>query len=98
MVYSDYKQHRILYYYNQGKKAPKICYLLRIFISRSGISYFLKKYKETGTIGRRPGSGRPSKINTQVKQIVEDQMQMDDETTATQLQKILSDKGYHLSL
>ena len=28
MVYSDYKQHRILYYYNQGKKAPKICYLL----------------------------------------------------------------------
>ena len=25
-------------------------------------------------------------------------MQMDDETTATQLQKILSDKGYHLSL
>jgi transposase len=97
MVYTIYRQERILFYYHQGKKAPTICHLLRkegIFISRSGISYFLNKYVEMGAIGRRYGSGRPTKISLEVIQIVEAQMQIDDETTATQLQKILSNKGY----
>ena len=66
--------------------------------SRSGIVKFLKKYHTTGSIGRQPGSGRPMKITTQVLELVEQQMEKDDETTAIQLQKILVDNGYPLSL
>ena len=50
--------------------------------SRSGICKFIRRYKETGSIGRRPGSGRPSKITEEIKQIVEEQMRKDDETSA----------------
>ena len=47
---------------------------------------------------RLPGSGRPSKITHEVKQIVEDAMRADDETTAVQLHKILAHEGHPLSL
>ena len=49
--------------------------------SRSGICKFIRHYKETGSIGRRPGSGRRSKITEEIKQIVEEQMRKDDETS-----------------
>ena len=55
---------------------------------------FIKKFEETGTITRRVGSGWPSKITAEIKQIVEDQMRLDDETTAVQLYRLLKDKGY----
>lgn len=51
-----------------------------------------------GTIARRMGSGRRTKITPEVLKIVEEQMKKDDETTAVQLQKILVDKGHALSL
>ena len=47
---------------------------------------------------RLPGSGRPSQITPDVKQIVEDQMRLDDETTAFQLYRLLERKGHPLSL
>ena len=53
--------------------------------SRVGIHKFLKANHTTGLIGRRPGSGRPSKITAEIKEIVEAQMRIDDETTAYQL-------------
>ena len=43
-------------------------------------------------INRRVGSGRPSEVT------VEEQMQLDDETTAVQLHCILIEKGYTISL
>ena len=46
---------------------------------------------------RRPGSGRRSKITQQVKELVEAQMRLDDETTASQLHKLLISKGYIMS-
>ena len=36
---------------------------------------FLKRYRETHTIDRWPGNGRPSVISEDVKEIVEAQMQ-----------------------
>ena len=63
-----------------------------------GILKFLKKFKETGCIQRRPGSGRPSKISAEIKEIVEEQMRADDETTATQLHHLLEQPGYNISL
>ena len=67
-------------------------------VSVSGVCRLIRKYKETGTIARRPGSGRPSKITLDVLRIVEAEMQRDDETTAVQLQKIIVGSGHPLCL
>ena len=58
----------------------------------------MKHYNESGRIGRRPGSGRPSKITTEIKQIVDEQMRRDDETTAFQLHRMLTERGHVISL
>ena len=101
MVFSLYKRQRIVYYFNKGLKPPTISRLLReegMQASRKGIGKFLAKYLETGTIRRRPGSGRPTKITAEIKAIVEEQMRADDETTAVQLHALLKSKGYDISL
>ena len=79
MVYSTYKKQRILYLRFKGLKAPTITKILveeeGLGVTRQGFQSFLKRYRETGTIGRRPGTGRPSVISEDVKEIVEAQMQ-----------------------
>ena len=55
-------------------------------------------YHDTLSIGRRPGSGRPSKITAEIKAIVEAQMRVDDETTAFQLHRLLTEKGYSITI
>ena len=101
MVYSEYKLQRILYHSLQGFKPPTICHLLEeegLRASRVGIAKFLRKYRETGSIARRPGSGRPSKITAEIKALVEQKMREDDETTAVQLHAMLKQRGYNVSL
>ena len=101
MVYSSYKLQQILYHWLRGHRAPIISRLLRkenLKASCIGIAKFLKKYRETGCIGRRPGSGRPSRITAEIKAIVNEQMRQDDETTATQLHTLLVSRGYRISL
>ena len=66
---------------------PKIAKLLweeGMIASRRGIHKFLCKYKQTVSI-RRPGSSCTAKIVVEIMAFVERQMQVDDETTATQL-------------
>lgn len=101
MVYSCYTQQRILFFSRQGKKSTSIVLLLGkegIRVTSTGVQNLFKKFKENGSISRRPASGRPSKITNEVLKIVEEQMEADDETTATQLQKILSNHHIYLSL
>ena len=101
MVYSTYKLQCILFYYLQGYKEPTITTLLRqekLKVTRVGVAKFLKKYEETGSIGRRPGSGRPIKVTAEVKAIVDQKMKEDDETTATQLHALLRSHGYDICL
>ena len=101
MVYSDYKKQRVLALASQGLKPPSIAKELRkekLTCSRVGVYKFLRKYKDTGSMARRIGSGRPSKVSAEIKQIVEDQMRRDNETTAYQLHRLLSEMGYSLSL
>ena len=43
------------------------------------------------------GSGRPSKVTREIKQVVEEQM-LHDETTAVQLYRLLRDRGYNVGL
>ena len=64
--------------------------------SRWGVAKFLKRFREDGTILQRVGSGRPSKVTAEIKAIVE-QMRLDDETTAFQLHRLLTEKGYNLT-
>ena len=102
MVYSTYLKQRILYYHLQGCKPYTISLVLRekesLSASRQGIWEFLQRYRETASIGRKPGSGRPSKISVAVMQLVEEQMQRDDETTAVQLYALLKHNNIDVSL
>ena len=65
---------------------------------RIGIYKFLKKCEATDSIQRRVGSGRPSKVTAEIKETVKGQMRTDGETTAYQLHRLLTDKGYTISL
>ena len=101
MVFSAYEKERMIYYYCKGMKAPTIRRKLLeegIVASREGIHKFLSRFLECGSILRQPGSGRPSKITAEIKKIVDDQMELDDETTAHQLHSILTNMGYNISL
>jgi len=101
MVLSVYAKQRAIFLHAQGMKAPKIAKLLKdegIKTTRVAVHYFLERYKTTGTIRRREGSSRPSKITNEVKIIVEAQMQKDDETTAHQLHKLLLESGHRMSI
>lgn len=84
MVYSHYKKLRILLLHQEGYKPPTIVKILEeegMRASKRGIAK-LKKYKDTRTIARHPGSGRPSKVTNEAKKIIEEQMRADDKTTA----------------
>ena len=53
---------------------------------------------ETHSIARKPGSGCLSKVTAEMKALVEQQMHIDDETTAHQLHWQLQSHGYKISL
>ena len=94
MVYTTYVKQRILFYHEQGRKARRIRNLLLnegIRASDVGIYKFLLRVAKTGCISRRPGSGRPTKITREVKALVENWMQKDDETTACQIHELCLD-------
>ena len=99
MVYSWYTKKRIIYYYEQGHRAPLIARLLLeedIVASRVGIAKLIGRYKRSGTIVRCPGSGRATIITPEIKTIIEEKMRLDDETTTEQLHVLLMslDLGY----
>ena len=101
MVYSSYIKLRILFYCLKGYGSINIhkCLMKEGMVtSRSGICKLIRRYKETGSIGRRPGSGRSSNITAEMKQIVDEQMRKDDETSAFQLYALLLSRGHYLSI
>ena len=102
MVFSEYLKLSILYHHNNGLKPYTITKKLLedegIQVSKVGVWKFLKVYKNTGSTMRRPGLGRMSKITQQIKELVDQQMEKDDETTATQLHRLLNDNGIDISL
>ena len=101
MVFSCYKKQRIIFLHSQGHKAPTIAKLLEeegLKASRRGIDKFLTRYKSTGTIGRKQGSGRPPKITEEIRGLIEERMWTDDETSVVQLHALLVTRGYEFSL
>ena len=66
--FNEYTKRRIVFYHAKGHRAPTIAKLLEaegITVSRRGV-----RVEQTGDIGRRPGSGRPSKQTDDVKAII----------------------------
>jgi len=91
-----------LCYYREGYRPPSISLLLLnegLKASRVGVAKFIARFEATGTVAlhRKPGSGRPSKITAEIKEIVEEKMQEDDETTAYQLHALLLSRGCSIS-
>ena len=98
MVYSEYLKQRILFYRRLGKSYGKIVHSLAEEghkATKGGICKFYRRYEETGTISRQPGSGKSSKFMPRAEEI-EEQMQRDDETTGMELQKLLEENGIHV--
>ena len=88
MVYSEYLLNRVLVLHEKGLKAPTIKKILDregLPCTRVGIHAFLERFKASGCIMKKAGSGRPSKITAEIKRLVERQMRINDETTAYQL-------------
>ena len=86
-----YTRQRAAYYASQGMKAAAISRML----ASEGLSYttksasvLLKKLSRGEGISRKVGSGRRGKVTDRVKALIEEQMQTDDETTATELQSM----------
>ena len=97
--FSEYKRQRIVSLWHDGFKAPAIAKILakeNLPATRQGIQKFLKNYTESGTLGRKEGSGRKSKITAEVRRLVDEKMTQDDETTAKELKKMLAEHGHHV--
>ena len=97
-----YGKQRILHYHAQGIRGYTITKLLRakdkILISRKAVWRFLKVYRETGSLLRNRGSGRPTKVTIDVLAIVDERMKEDDETTAKHLHALLNERGHQMSM
>ena len=77
MVYTVYKKQCILHFYSKGYKAPIIQKFLaaeNLVCSHDGNAKFIKVFECTGSICKQTGSGRPSKVTCEVKDLVEQQM------------------------
>ncbi len=102
MVYTNcIKQQILCHYYNNKYNTPTIAKVLQevgLKASCVGIVKFLKHYKESSSIARKPGSVCPSKITAEMKKFIEEQMQLNNETTTYQLHQLLVSKGFNISL
>lgn len=77
MAYTDYIKLRILHYHFQGLRPYTIAKVLDgegIRVSLLGVHKFLIVYNETGSIARRPGSGRLPKVTAKVKALVDNSL------------------------
>ena len=101
MVYTNYTKMRILHYHFQGLKPYTIAKVMYedegVAISRYGVYKFLKVYSETGSI-ERLRTDPVCKVTARVQELVEQQMQKDDETTAYQLHHMLVENGIKISI
>lgn len=102
MVYSDYTKQRILSLHWRGYRTSEIVeYLVLedlISTTKQGVRQFLKRYRLSKSIARKPGSGLPPKLSPAIQNLIELTMQTDDETTATQLQAMLASRSVYVSL
>ena len=74
MVFTDYAKRRILHFREKGCSFAEIVKRLHeenISASKAGVWSFLKKYNQSGEISRKKGSGAPTVINQDVKELID---------------------------
>ena len=95
-----YTKQRAVFYAAQGLNASAISRALAtegLPYSPKSVSLLLRKLKAGQSIVRKRAVGRPSKTTQRVRDLIEEQMQRDDETTATELDRLLQANGIKLS-
>lgn len=83
MAYLDYKIQRILFCCCTGKNLQQIVQSLAEghIATKASVAKFLICYDKTEIIACAPGRGQKSKVTAEVKQMVEEQMERNDEIT-----------------
>ena len=95
-----YTKQRAVFYAAQGLNASAISRALSaegLPYSPKSVSLLLQKLKAGQSIASKRGAGRPSKTMQRVRDLIEEQMQKDDETTAAELNRLLQANGIKLS-
>ena len=95
-----YTKQRAVFYAAQGLHASAISRALAtegLPYSPKSVSLLLRKLKAGQSIARKRGAGRPRKTTQRVRDLIEQQMQKDDETTASELDRLLQANGVKLS-
>lgn len=68
-----------------------------VVVSKRGVANFIKRFFRR-TIAQQPDNSSKTKIMEDIQRVVEQQMRHDDETTASQLNLLLTSLGYSLDL
>ena len=97
MVLSTYCKQRIVQlYFERRVSYGNIANILAaegLKVPKKTVWATIKRYKEHGMIHRLPGSGRCFQLTPEMLAIIKERMQEDDETTASQLVRILNARG-----
>ena len=97
---STYTRTRIELLQKEGLHPAGIFKVLKcegLSVSFPSVVRIVKKLKTTGTLANLPRSGRPSKLSTEAKAFIDQQMCKDDEMTSGQIQKKLEKRGITVS-
>ena len=95
-----YTKQRAVFYAAKGLNASAISRALAtegLPYSPRSVSLLLRKLKAGQSLVRKRAVGRPRKTTQRVRDLIEEQMQRDDETTATELDRLLQGNGIKLS-
>ena len=88
--------NEFLYYRRIGKSYREIIDQLGdegYVVTKLGISSFLKRVEETGSMARKSGSGSSSKKMPPLMKFMDQQMEDDDETTLLELKAKVQELG-----
>ena len=96
MVFSEYVKLRILYHANMG--GIQGVHYTKAVRRRRDQSVHVWSVQVSESLRSDRHTGRPTKVTVRVKELVAEQMTRDDETTATQLHRMLLDNGVDISL
>ena len=100
MACSEYVKQGIVFYHCSRKNCAEIARCLveeGYKAGKVGVYKFFRRYKESGTIARTPGSGRTPKVNPEICKLIEEQMQRNDETTVLELKQLLKKERFDAS-
>ena len=97
---SIYTRTRIELLQKEGLHPAGIFKVLKregLSVSFPSVARIVKKLQTTGTLANLPRSGRPSKLSTEAKAFIDQQMRKNDEMTSGQIQKKLEKRGITVS-